>query len=150
MKINYSKKEVDGSTSVSAQGRDMNISFKDAVVLSDFLRGKTLSSALKQLDAVVEKKLPVPYRRFNTGIGHRKGGQAKVGKYPVKAAQHFKDVLRNLEGNAEYKGLEAEDLKIIHIQALKGRAILKRKPKGRWKPWSTQYVNIQVIAQEQT
>ena len=46
------------------------------------------------------------------------------------------------------KGLDTENLKIIHIASQRGRSVKKTAPKGRWKRWLTQLVNVQVIAEE--
>lgn len=149
MELKYST-EKEKTSSVKAMGRDLNISFKNAVELCKFVKGRTIPKALTLLEDVIEKKRHVPYTRFKTGIGHRKGDTDKIGKYPVKAAQKVLEIVRNLEVNAEYKGLDPENMEITHLQALKGRAILKRRPKGRWKAWKTQYVHIQAIAEEQS
>ena len=37
-----------------------------------------------------------------------------------------------------------------NIQALKGVARMRRRPKGRWRPWTRQFVNLQAIAEEST
>jgi len=67
-------------------GRDMNVPFKDMVMVAEYIRGKRLSKALESLEAVAALKRTIPYKRFNKGIGHRKGDQFKLGKYPRKAA----------------------------------------------------------------
>ncbi|MBD3388277.1 MAG: 50S ribosomal protein L22 [Candidatus Altiarchaeales archaeon] len=146
MDLKYSVKPEEGA--VKAMGRDMNVSFKDLVVVADAIRGKKVSKAIEYMESVVELKNPVPYRKHNKGVGHRKGKEVKVGKYPQKAARHVLAVLRNLAANAEYKGYDTEKLKLTHVQAQKGLARLRRKPKGRWALWETQYSHIQMIAKE--
>ena len=148
MEIKYSQEPKDKSSTVKAMGRDYNISFKDTVVLCKHLKGMQLPKALQVLEKVQEKEYAVPYTRFKKGVGHRKGSGVKIGKFPVKAAQHMEMVLRNLESNAEFKGMDAENIKITNLNALKGRAIRKRRPKGRWKIWDTQYVHIQAVGAE--
>jgi large subunit ribosomal protein L22 len=139
----------DGSKIVKAMGRDLNISFKHAIVICDKLRGMPITQAMNLLQGVVSLKQTIPFRRFNKGVGHKKGlGKDKIGKYPKKAANEILKVLKNLETNSEYKGLDPEKLKIIHIQAQKGISRRKRKPKGRYQIWETQFVNVQVIAEE--
>ena len=139
----------DESKIARAIGRDMDISFKHAVLICDKLRGMMLRDAINLLDAVIKLDMSIPFRRFNKGVGHRKGlGRDAIGKYPAKAAQHILRILRNLENNADYKGLDVDRLRIKHIQAQKGIARRKRKPKGRWAIWRTQLVSVQVIAEE--
>ena len=101
------------------------------------------------LEAVIALERPITFRRFNKGIGHRKGlGKDNIGKYPKKAADEILKILRNVETNADFKGLDSERLRIIHVQAQKGIARRRRRPKGRWRLWKTQLVSVQVIVKE--
>jgi large subunit ribosomal protein L22 len=149
MELQYSLKPKDESKLVKGMGRDMNISLKHAVVVCDKLRGMKLTDAISLLEAVVALEKTIVFRRFNKGIGHRGGlGKENIGKYPMKAAGEILNVLRNLEANADYKGLDAKNLRITHLQALKGIARRRRKPKGRWAVWRSQLVNVQAVAEE--
>ena len=129
-------------------GRDMNVPFKDMVMVAEYIRGKRLSKALESLEAVAALKRTIPYKRFNKGIGHRKGDQFKLGKYPRKAAKFTLGVLKNLQANAEFKGYDPENVKIIHSQAQHGVTRPRRKPKGRWGMWKTEYCHLQIVAKE--
>jgi large subunit ribosomal protein L22 len=133
---------------VKAMGRDMNVSFKDMVVLASAIRGKKLGKAIELMNDVIALKKPVPYRRFNNGVGHRRGDNAKVGKYPKKAAKHVLAVLMNLQANAEFRGYDAERIMLTHVQAQRGVSRLRRKPKGRWTVWNTEYCHMQMIGEE--
>ena len=133
---------------VKAMGRDMNVPFKDMVMVAEYIRGKRLSKALESLEAVAALKRTIPYKRFNKGIGHRKGDQFKLGKYPRKAAKFTLGVLKNLQANAEFKGYDPENVKIIHSQAQHGVTRPRRKPKGRWGMWKTEYCHLQIVAKE--
>lgn len=149
MELHYSVKLGDESRIAKAMGRDLNISFKHSVAICKKLKGAKLSDALTLLDAVVAMKKAIPFTRFKKGIGHRKGLKGNnIAKYPQKAAAEISRVLRNAETNADYKGLNLEQLKISHIQAQKGVSRAKRKPKGRWATWKTQLVNVQVVLKE--
>ncbi len=59
----------------------------------------------------------MPYFRYLDSVSHRKGMSS--GRYPVKAARAFLEVLRNAEANAEFKSLDTENLVIRHIAATK-------------------------------
>lgn len=150
MELKYSLALKDESKIAKAIGRDLNISFKDAVVICEKIRGMQVEKAKNLLEDVIKLKRAIPYRRFNKGIGHRKGlrRKEKIAKYPKKASGEILKILKNLETNSEYKGLNSENLKIIHMQAQKGVVRKRRKPKGRYKLWRTEYVNVQVIAKE--
>ena len=147
MELNYSFKLEDESKISKAMVRDLDIPFKPTVVICDRIRGLTIKEAKKVLQAAVSLKEPIPFHRFTRGVGHRKGDE-KIGKYPQKACQEILTLLKNLETNSEYKGLDSEKLKIIHIQALRGVSRQRRKPRGRYKLWRTQLVNIQIMAKE--
>jgi len=149
MGLNYSVKLEDESNIAKSMGADLNVSFKHAVVICDKLKGMKVTDAISLLESVITLEKSIPFRRLNCGVGHRSNSEEfKVGKYPKKAAAEFLKILRNLEGNAEFKGFDTENLKIIHVAAQKGLSRKKTAPKGRWKRWVTQLVNVQVIAKE--
>ena len=84
MDIKYSRQPKTKESSVKSLGRDINVSFKDAVNLCNHLQGKMLPKAQEILELVVEKKYSIPYKKFNKGVGHRQGTENhKIGKYPV-------------------------------------------------------------------
>lgn len=148
MELKYAYKPDDKKTAVGMV-RGLDISFKHAVVVCERLRGMRLQDAIKLLDAVIALEESVPFKRFNTGIGHRRGlGKDNIAKYPKKAAFQMLKLMRNIETNAEYKGLDTERLKIIHIQALRGISRKKRRPRGRWRLWKQQLVSVQAVVEE--
>ncbi|HIE34308.1 MAG TPA: 50S ribosomal protein L22, partial [Candidatus Altiarchaeales archaeon] len=90
MELHYSYMPEDESKIARAIGRDMDISFKHAILICDKLRGMMLRDAINLLDAVIKLDKSIPFRKFNKGVGHRKGlGRDAIGKYPAKAAQHI-------------------------------------------------------------
>jgi len=148
MELAYSIEPKNKEKAVKAMLRDQNISFKSAVMVAKTLRGKRIVEGIKLLEGVISLQRPLPYTRFQKGIGHRAGSGTKIGKYPEKVAKSYYQLLLNLQSNATYKGLDPEALIITHIQAQKGITRRKRRPKGRWRVWHTQYVHIQAIAKE--
>lgn len=137
-----------GERTVKAMGRDMNVSFKDMIMIAEALRGRTIPKAVQILEAAIALKQPIPYRRFNKGIGHRKGDTFKCGKYPKKAGKLALAIVKNLQTNAEFKGYDPEKVKIIHSQALLGVCRPRRRPKGRWTMWETEYCHLQLVGKE--
>jgi large subunit ribosomal protein L22 len=146
MQLKYSIKPDEKA--VKAMGRDMNVSFKSMIMVAEALKGKTLPKAIAILEGAIALKQPIPFRRFNKGIGHREGNQFKCAKYPKKAAQYALKIVLNLQANAEFKGYDTEKVKIIHSQALLGVCRPRRKPKGRWTTWETEYCHMQLVAKE--
>jgi large subunit ribosomal protein L22 len=138
-----------GAKAVKAIGRDFNVSFKHAVEICTSLRGMKLSEGIILLEGVAAMEKSIPFHRFNKGIGHKRGlGKNFLSRFPEKAAGEILGVLQNLQANAEYRGLDVESLRITHIQALRGISRKRRKPKGRWTTWKTEFVNVQAFAEE--
>ncbi len=126
--------------------KDIDLSYKKAAVVMDAIRGMPLLKAEEYLEEVIEKKRPIPFKKYNTGVGHKPGGV--IGKYPVKAAQMILKLLRNVENNAENKGLDKEKLVIIHAKADKGAVLKRRAPRGRWRYNNLVLAHIEVIVRE--
>jgi len=150
MKLNYALKPKDEKNIVKAMVRDIDMSPKHAMAIASKIKGMNVSKAIKLLERVVKLETPIPFKRFNTGIGHRKGvDKEKIGRYPVKASKKYLEMLKSLQGNASFKGLDPEKLKLIHVEAKKGVTRKGKKPKGRWKLWRVMFVHIQAVAKEE-
>lgn len=136
--------------SAIARAKDVDMSMKDAVNVAHFLKGMTLERAKDVLEKVIAKETPVPYFRYLDSVSHRKG--MGPGRYPVRAARAFLDLLNNVEANAEFKSLDTDSLVIRHISASKGRMIKKYSPKayGRAGAFFRDLINVDVVVQEVT
>ena len=132
-----------------AYGREMPISRKWAYELANAIRGLMLQDAKRLLEDVIAKRRPIPVRRYTDSVSHRKG-KVGPGKYPVKAARFFLKVLKNVEANAEDKGLDPDRLKLVHVSAYKGRTEVRFKPRafGRSTPIRRETVNLEVVVKE--
>jgi large subunit ribosomal protein L22 len=75
---------------------------------------------------------------------------ADAGRYPEKAAKAVLVVLENALANAEYKGMEAEKMRIYHAGTHKGRTIRGWMPRamGRATPKNTETVSVEMILTE--
>ena len=131
----------DEKTAV-ARGKEINISPKSANEVRYVIKKKNAKKAVVYLDKVQEKKEFVTFRRYNTGLGHRKGGQP--GKFPVKAAKEVQKILKHAIKNAEFKGLESEKLQISHATAYKTLTLDRIKPKGKATPHRIDLTNIEI------
>ncbi len=109
----------------TTKGKDLPISTKQAVAICSFIKNKKLHDALALLEQVRKKKKAVPMKGE---IPHRhsmpKGKPA--GRYPVKAADYFIKLIKNLTANAIMKGLNVENLKINTAKA--DKASRPRRP----------------------
>jgi len=93
--------------------RDGNVSTKQGIEISNYLRHRKLTQAKALLALVLEKKQAIPFKRFMNGLGHKPGMSS--GRYPIKASETFLKLLESVEANAQSKGLNTGELEIIHI-----------------------------------
>ncbi len=140
--------QLDPTRTAVASLRDVDVSYKEMVELLDVIRGKKLSEARRILEEVAEKKRAVPFKRHYGKVGHRRG--MGPGRYPVKAAKKLLALLDNVENNAEFKGLDVENLWIIHVAAHKGLTIKRFMPRafGRSTPKVKQMVHVEIAVEE--
>lgn len=138
----------DPDISAKAVGRDMPVSPKFAREVVGMIRGMKAEDAAVMLEEVMEKKRPVPLKRYNKRVSHKAG--VGPGRYPVKAAKAVLSVLESAMSNAEYKGLDVESMVISTISVSRGMVIPGHMPRaqGRATPWNQETVNIEVIIEE--
>ena len=87
-----------------------------------------VEQAKSYLEKVIQIKQSVPFRRYKKKQAHKKDlKQFKwyAGRYPQKTAARVYEILTSAESNAEYKGLDIEQCRIIHAATHRGR-IIKR------------------------
>ena len=107
-----------------------------------------LPEARKLLEDVVARRRMIPYRRYNKNRAHHR--QAKgPGGYPVKVAKLMLKLLDSLEANADFKGLDPDEVVIVHAAAHKGRRIRKyiERAFGRATPYDKVLVHIEVMGE---
>ena len=136
----------DPETTARAIGKEIPISPKKSREECRMLRGKNVDVALRMLDEVAELKRPVQFARNNFGVAHKKG--VGPGRYPEKCARAIRQ--ESARHNAEYKGLDTDNLRIKVITANLGRTTPGYMPRayGRSTQWNQQTVNIEVILEE--
>ncbi|MFO7968455.1 MAG: 50S ribosomal protein L22 [Archaeoglobaceae archaeon] len=148
--VDYAYKPEDETKAARAMGYEMAISFKYAVEICTVLRGKGIDEAVDYLEKVMEKKKAVPMKKHNKKVGHKNlETNWAAGRYPQKAAKHILKVLKNLDSNAEYKGLDKENLVIVHAQAKKGRVQKRYTPRafGRATPKFKVLTTVEFVAE---
>lgn len=128
-----------------AIAKNLGISTKQSIEMCAFLRGKELQQAKKLLEGMLDMKVALPMRRYNQeGAGHKKG-KVGPGKYPINTASAFHDLLENVEVNAQNKGLDTNQLKIVHLCAHWGS---KQQRYGRSKRGVMKRTHVEVIVEE--
>ena len=97
----------------TVNGKDLPISTKYTIEISNFIRGKNLLKSKAFLNDVILKKKAVPLRRYQGDVGHKRG--IGSGRYPVNSAKIILKLLESLEVNAQNKGLDTASLFIKEI-----------------------------------
>lgn len=101
----------------TARSWNVNVSPKFSREVASAIRGMPVRKAREFLRGVVNMKQLVVLKRHNKEVPHHKG---KPSRYPVKVAKHFIEVLENAVANAEYQGLEGDELKITQLEVYRG------------------------------
>ena len=145
-KIDYSVK-MDLENTARAIGRELDISPKASVEVCREIRNMKVEDAIALLERVKTLTTPIRYKRYNKQVGHRKGKKFGAGRYPQKTASAIQDVIEHAQHNAEYKGLDSENMRIVHISSNRGRTTEGFMPRahGRSSPFNHETVNIEVI-----
>jgi large subunit ribosomal protein L22 len=138
----------DPDTTAKALGKEMPVSPKFAREVAGMVRGMKVETAQKALAEVIDKKRPVPLKRYNKRVSHKAG--VGPGRYPVKAAKAILSVIDSAAANAEYKGLDISNMAIATISVSRGRVIPGHMPRahGRATEWNQDTINVEVIIQE--
>ncbi|MGC8669891.1 MAG: 50S ribosomal protein L22 [Candidatus Micrarchaeia archaeon] len=127
MKYSYN---LDKKDVVFAGANDINASFKDLTAVCDSIRYKKATDAIALLDSIINEGKPIPYRKFNKGMGSRHELGGRKGRYPKKAASIVKKVVLNAYANAANKGFMPEDMYVVHAAANKTEINRRYPPKG--------------------
>jgi large subunit ribosomal protein L22 len=150
-RIEYSQK-IKGDTIARAKANELNMSPKHSIEIATFIRHQRVNDAIAYLNQVVALKKAIPFRRFNRNVAHKRGlpGNWDAGRYPVKASKAYIRLLESVKKNAEYVGLDAENLEIVHALAQRGRAQKAFFPRamGRATPKVRESVSLEVIVRE--
>lgn len=141
--INYATRKFNKEHMAKAMGRALPISFKQTVEVCNFIRSKNVNDAKDILKNVAEKKMVVPFKKFNRDLGHKK--KSGAGRFPVKVSKELIKLLEAVEANAQFRGLNTSNLTIMHICAHKGS---KAWHFGRKRRRQMKRTNIEVIVEE--
>lgn len=145
-KIGYTSK-ADPENTAKAIGRELSISPKASVEVCREIRGMMVEDATRYLEDVIALKKPIRYQRYNGQVGHLKGKKFGAGRYPQKVASQILDVIKHAQHNAEYKGLDSENMRITHISTSRGMTTQGYQPRayGRSTPFNHETANIEVV-----
>ncbi|MHC1635912.1 MAG: 50S ribosomal protein L22 [Candidatus Methanospirareceae archaeon] len=150
-RVKFCTDRFDEETTAKAMAYELHISPKHSFEICRAIKGMRVRDAEKFLKEVIEMKRPVPFKRYKKKVAHKRGLEKWfAGRYPVKAAKEVLKLIMNAKNNAEYKGLDADNMRICHIATKKGRTIRSYFPRafGRATPKNIETVTIEVILEE--
>jgi len=96
-----------------ANGKNFPVSKKQCMYICKFIKNKSIDLAILDLNKVIKMKKAVP---FKGEIPHRKG-MSSPGRYPVKAAGYFINLLKGLKGNVIVNSMDLDKTRITIASA---------------------------------
>ncbi len=146
----YTYTPAKGKTVARARGYELSISPKKTYEVLNAIRGMSLDRAREYLEDVAALRRAVPFRRYNQETAHHKG--TGPGRFPVKVAQELIKVLDNAKANADYEGMNVDDLEVVVAASSRGRIGKATMPRahGRATNWNEQTTNIEIVLAERT
>ena len=140
--------DLDPDKTAKAYGYELHCSKKDAMNIVYAIRGMKTEDAKKYLKGIIDLKRPLPAVFHNRKRAHQRG--IGPGSFPEKAARYVLKTLENAENNAEYKGFDVENMKIVHASAYGGRVVRGIMPRahGRATDKNTKTTNVEIILEE--
>jgi len=127
-----------------AQDQNMPVSWKDVTEIGRFVKGDKADKAIGKLEKVIEKELAVPFKEYNSDVGHR-SGHSDPARYPVKASEHVLEVLKSAKSNAEYEGLNADNLYVQEFITNQGTEFATP---GRHRGQKTKAAHVKIVVGE--
>jgi large subunit ribosomal protein L22 len=129
------------------------ISLKYSTELCNQIKTRPVNKSIEYLKRIIAHEEYLPLKRYNKKVAHRKGNAVngvKAGRYPEKVCNEFIKLLELAKSNADFKGLDAEKLLIIHAFANMGMNRFSYQSKGKiaGKARRRNATNIEVIVQE--
>lgn len=98
------KQEIKKKEFAIVNGRSLRISPKFAGEVCRMIKGKTPEQAIERINAVLKFRRAVPMQRRE--VAHQKGAGISGGKFPINVCREMKELLEQLQANANYNGVE--------------------------------------------
>ncbi|HYK93532.1 MAG TPA: 50S ribosomal protein L22 [Thermoplasmata archaeon] len=137
-----------GETVARARAIELPVSPKKTYEVLNALRGRSIESARAILEDVIAKRRAIPFRRYNQETAHHTG--TGPGRFPQKIAKQLLQLLANAEANAEYEGMDTDQLFIKVASCARGRIVRANMPRahGRATQWNEQTTNVEIVVAE--
>ena len=123
-------------TEAVVNASNLHLSTKTSGAVCRFIVGKSISSAISDLEEVARGKKVVPMRGE---IPHKHGKGIMAGRYPKNAAEYFIKLLKTLAGNANVNNIEEP----VIAEAI---ANIGERPYGRFGAIRRKRTHIKIIA----
>ncbi len=126
--------ELKGKKIAKAMTKNANVSLKFSLELIREIKGKRVDRAETFLRHIMEQKEFLPLRVYKKKVAHRRGDArsfTKSGRYPIKVAKIWLSLLESVKANADYAGLDADNLIITHAFASQGHRRYSYQSQGR-------------------
>eukprot|EP00117_Sycon_ciliatum_P010342 scpid106807/ scgid12274/ 60S ribosomal protein L17 len=149
----YAREPAEPTKAAKTQVKDLRAHYKNTYEVARSVKGLRLLKAIKYLQAVLEHKQIIPFRKYCNGVGRH--AQAKVfkltqGRWPLKPTTYVMQLLKNLQTNAETKGLDVERCVVSHVQV--NRAVQSRRrtyrAHGRITPYLATNCHVEMFVTE--
>lgn len=153
VKKGYQVKVKNEKSIAKAIAKNQPVSTKYSTEMCREIKGKTISGVEKRLQRILAKQQFLPLRKYNKKVAHRKGASVsgvKSGRFPKRLCTVFLKLLLSVKANADFKGLDSENLLITDCFASRGFARRSMQPKGRiaGKRRRRKSTHIEIIARE--
>lgn len=156
--VRYSVEPEVPEKTAKTRGSHLRIHYKHVREIAHYTKGMKVKKAIKYLDDVLARKSIVPFVKFTGGIGRKAMAKqvkapGNIGRWPVKAAAVYQDLLKNAVSNAEAenKGLDTDLLVIDHAQCNRAPPGRRRtyRAHGRVGKYASQPAHVEVILKEE-
>eukprot|EP00834_Sanchytrium_tribonematis_P001260 NODE_29_length_37665_cov_1.081563.p21 type:complete len:189 gc:universal NODE_29_length_37665_cov_1.081563:32630-33196(+) len=152
--IKYGRTPDNIEKSVKAKASNIRVSYKNTFETANALKGMKLKKAVYYLNDVKAHKRCIPFRQFNRGVGRTpqcKEWKHTQGRWPEKSCDFLLSVLKNLESNAEKKGLNVDSLVVNHVSVNQAAKMRRRtyRAHGRINAYLSSPSHLEIIATEE-
>jgi large subunit ribosomal protein L22 len=123
VKKNLQIQKFNSKKTACAVVKNKPVSLKYVLEAARIIKGKRVDDAIDYLKRVESMREHLPLRVYRGKVAHRKGeakNYTKAGRYPVKVAKALIELLELAKSNADFKGLDSENLLIMHMFASQG------------------------------
>ena len=153
VKKTYQVQKISKKKTALAMMKNKRVSLKFSNEIVSNIKGKRVDKAIAYLQRILTKEEFLPLRKYKKKIGHRKGeakGMTKIGRYPMRTVEAFIEILESVKANADYKGLDSDNLIITHMFVSQGFARASYQSQGRiaGKRRQRKSVHIEIVVTE--